>query len=385
MKILYVAPKVPYPVQDGGCFAMMQLIRSLKDCGVTLTGLFLATHKHPWTADSEKELLEYFDSCKVVQIDTNIRLFGAFSSFLRKRNYNLERFRNDEVKAALSSLTKKDFDLVLFDGLFAGACLTDWSLPKQLTSVMRTHNVEHEIWRGLAREQRNGLKKQYLGQLASSLCREEKRILSGVDEIWSMTNDDHRTFLRMGIKIPIRTIPVVVTKVETEPDLSVNTAFFLGSMDWLPNQDAVRYLIEEIWKTTANLPQLKIAGSKAEKLQLPETVQNCGRVPDVLDFMQHAGFMVAPIFSGSGVRIKLLEALAAGVPCITTTIGAQGISVQDSGVLIADSVQAFIQHIHVLSESTALREELSRKGRTYIQNYHSFEVVNALIAKRFVE
>lgn len=385
MKILYVAPKVPFPVQDGGCFAMMQLIRSLKDSGATLTGLFLATHKHPWTNESQKELSAYFDSYKVVQIDTKVRIFGAFSSFLRKRNYNLERFRNDEVQSALSTLTQEDFDLVLFDGLFAGACLTDWSLPKRLKSVMRTHNVEHEIWRGLAREQRKGLKKQYLGQLASSLGREEKRILSGVDEIWSMTDDDHRTFLEMGIKTPIFTIPVVVPKVRTEPDLSVNTAFFLGSMDWLPNQEAVRYLTEEIWKATANLPQLKIAGSKAEKLQLPASVQNCGRVPDVVNFMQHAGFMVAPIFSGSGVRIKLLEALAAGVPCVTTKIGAQGLSVQDSGVLIADSVQEFVTHIQDLSESTALREELSRKGKAYIQNYHSFEVVNALIAKRFVE
>ena len=385
MKILYVTPKVPYPLQDGGCFAMMQLIRSLKDSGATMTGLFLATHKHPWTDESQQELSTYFDSYKVVHLDTKVRIFGAFSSFLRQKNYNLERFRNDEVKAALSTLTKEDFDWVLFDGLFAGACLTDWSLPKQLRSVMRTHNVEHEIWRGLAQEQRKGLKKQFLRQLASSLGREEKCILSGVDEIWSMTDDDHRTFLEMGVKTPIYTIPVVVPKVDTEPDLTVKTAFFLGSMDWLPNLDAVRYLTEEIWETNRNLPQLKIAGSKADKLQLPPLVQNCGRVPDVVDFMQHAGFMVAPIFSGSGVRIKLLEALAAGVPCVTTKIGAQGLSVQDSGVLIADSVKDFVRHIQNLSESTALREELSRKGRAYIQNYHSFEVVNALIAKRFVE
>ena len=385
MKILYVTPKVPYPLQDGGCFAMMQLIRSLKDSGATMTGLFLATHKHPWTDESQQELSTYFDSYKVVHLDTKVRIFGAFSSFLRQKNYNLERFRNDEVKAALSTLTKEDFDWVLFDGLFAGACLTDWSLPKQLRSVMRTHNVEHEIWRGLAQEQRKGLKKQFLRQLASSLGREEKCILSRVDEIWSMTDDDHRTFLEMGVKTPIYTIPVVVPKVDTEPDLTVKTAFFLGSMDWLPNLDAVRYLTEEIWETNRNLPQLKIAGSKADKLQLPPLVQNCGRVPDVVDFMQHAGFMVAPIFSGSGVRIKLLEALAAGVPCVTTKIGAQGLSVQDSGVLIADSVKEFVSHIQNLSESTALREELSRKGKAYIQNYHSFEVVNALIAKRFVE
>jgi glycosyltransferase involved in cell wall biosynthesis len=385
MKILYVAPKVPFPIHDGGCFAMMQLINSLKASGAQLTGLFFATHKHPWTEGSKMALDPLFDTCRIVQIDTRLRVWGAFSSLLKKRNYNLERFRDSEVQMALAGLLRQDFDLVLFDGLFAGACLTNMNLPNDLRSILRTHNVEHEIWRGLAKESRKGLKKRYLDQLATSLSREELRILSNVDEIWSMTEEDRKGFLELGVKTEITTIPVVVNKVDSEPDLSANSAFFLGSMDWLPNLEAVRFLTDQIWKDNRGLPSLKIAGSKSEKLSLPSFVQNCGRVPDVTDFMQHAGFMVAPIFSGSGVRIKLLEALAAGVPCITTKMGAQGISIEDSGVMMAETVEEFRTAIQQLSKSTVLREELSKKGKDYVENYHSFDVVNALIKKRLVE
>jgi glycosyltransferase involved in cell wall biosynthesis len=326
-----------------------------------------------------------FDTYRIVQIDTRLRVWGAFSSLLKKRNYNLERFRDSEVQMALAGLLRQDFDLVLFDGLFAGACLTNMNLPNDLRSILRTHNVEHEIWRGLAKESRKGLKKRYLDQLATSLSREELRILSNVDEIWSMTEEDRKGFLELGVKTEITTIPVVVNKVDSEPDLSANSAFFLGSMDWLPNLEAVRFLTDQIWKDNRGLPSLKIAGSKSEKLSLPSFVQNCGRVPDVTDFMQHAGFMVAPIFSGSGVRIKLLEALAAGVPCITTKMGAQGISIEDSGVMMAETVEEFRTAIQQLSKSTVLREELSKKGKDYVENYHSFDVVNALIKKRLVE
>lgn len=382
MKILYVAPKIPFPLLDGGCYAMFQLIKSLHASGNHLNALLFETHKHPWSSSAENEFSTYFRQVEVLKIDTRIRPFGAFSALLRRKNYNLDRFRNKEIVESIQEKVQTGIELIIFDGLFAAACLLYLSLPKHVRVIIRTHNVEHEIWRGLAQEQRKGIKKSYLQQLSDSMAREELRILSAADEIWSMTSEDCNSLLKLGVKTPIFHIPVVVSEVQSDPDLSVQGAFFLGSMNWLPNTEAVAFLVHEVWGSSTDLPPLKIAGSRSEQLQLPDFIENCGRVPDVTAFMQQSGILVAPIRSGSGVRVKLLEALAAGVPCITSPLGALGIDTAESGILLAESPEEFRMAIKRLAGSTVLREELSTKGRAYIRKYHSFEAVTALISER---
>ncbi len=89
--------------------------------------------------------------------------------------------------------------------------------------------------------------------------------------------------------------------------------------------------------------------------------------------MAKSGTLVTPIQSGSGIRIKLLEAMALGIPCITTKLGASGIDLSLSGVQIADTQQDFVDLILKLHSNETLREEVGKKSRDYISKVHSFD------------
>ena len=119
-------------------------------------------------------------------------------------------------------------------------------------------------------------------------------------------------------------------------------------MDWKPNQEAVNYLVKKIWSNPkVSGFKLKIAGSKSEHFGFYATnsIEVVGWVKDSNSFMAKSGTLVTPILSGSGIRIKLLEAMALGIPCITTKLGASGIDIPKSGIQIAHTEESFVEII----------------------------------------
>lgn len=382
MKVLYVTSKVPYPVADGGCFAMMQLIKSIQDEQWEIDGLIFSTPKHPFTADSEKTLNTFFKSITTVKVNTAVKPIQALWNFLTKKNYNLKRFKSAELETQLRKQLSNGYDLVLLDSLFAAALIPKLKQEFKARFVIRAHNVEHEIWRTLAKEEKSKLKRRYLTTLYQTLKKEEAQILNAADQIWAMSEADVELMKKKDIITPIHYIPVAIEIPDVHSDLKHTTCFHLGSMNWQPNIEAVNYLFDHLWRTSSALPPLQIAGSHSEYLlntTLPNNVSIIGKVPDVNRFMQSAGILVSPIQSGSGIRIKLLEALALGVPCITTSLGAAGIHPQEAGILLAETPEEWIAQIEKLTNSEALRIENSQKSIAYISNKHSFAKCKSLI------
>jgi glycosyltransferase involved in cell wall biosynthesis len=197
-----------------------------------------------------------------------------------------------------------------------------------------------------------------------------------------MSEEDSELLKQKAISTPIKYIPVAIEVAKIKTDLSQTNCFHIGSMNWQPNIEAVNYLIDQLWLKKPNLPNLTIAGSHSETInsqRFPSNVLIAGRVPDVNAFMSNAGVLVSPIKSGSGIRIKLLEALALGVPCITTKLGAAGINSEEAGVLLAETPEEWELQIQLLTSSIKLREENSQKSIAYILNKHSFANCKLLI------
>ena len=123
-------------------------------------------------------------------------------------------------------------------------------------------------------------------------------------------------------------------------------------MDWMPNQEGVRWFLKEVWpQVYERLPQLTLylAGRKmpAELMKLDmEGVRVVGEVPDANYFIASKQINVVPLLSGSGLRVKIIEAMSAGKVVVTTTIGAEGIGCTDGkDVLIADTPQQFVDQL----------------------------------------
>lgn len=386
MRILYITPKSPAPVVDGGCFAMMECLKGLSRIA-EVDGIIFATHKHPYTKESERILSQYLRKQTVVPIDTELKATSALVNFLRRKNYNLSRFKSEKLYHEIAKKLSEKYDYIVCDSLFAAAQLSHFDFSELAPVIIRSHNIESEIWKLQASLETSVLKRFYLRNLEKTLRKEEIEILNKAATIWAISKEDQEWISKHTPQKPVMLLPVSVTlNPEIQADYTNRGFFHLGSMDWKPNQEAVNYLVKNIW-SNPNVSEftLKIAGSKSEHFGFLATnsIEVVGWVKNSNEFMSKSGTLVTPIQSGSGIRIKLLEAMALGIPCITTKLGASGIDTSESGVQIADTQQDFVDLILKFHESNELRQEVGKKSRDYISKVHSFDNCIALMKNTF--
>lgn len=386
MRILYIAHKSPAPIIDGGCFAMMECLRGLSQIG-EVDGIILETHKHPYTKESERILKQYLQKQTIIPISTEIKAASALVNFIRRKNYNLSRFKSEKLYREIAKKLSEKYDYIVCDSLFAAAQLSHFDSKELAPVIIRSHNVESEIWKLHASLETSVLKRFYMRNLEKTLRREEIEILNKATAVWAISPEDRDWIIQHTGQKKVELLPVSVTiDPENQPDYSNRGFFHLGSMDWKPNQEAVNQLVKQIWSNPkVSEFTLKIAGSKSEHFGFLATnsIEVVGWVKDSNAFMANSGTLVTPILSGSGIRIKLLEAMALGIPCITTKLGASGIDVPQSGLQLADTPADFVDLILKLHENEALRKELGSKSRDYISKVHSFDNCIALMKNTF--
>ncbi len=170
------------------------------------------------------------------------------------------------------------------------------------------------------------------------------------------------------------------------------TAGFIGSLDFRPNQEAVTWIVRELWpRVTERVPEarLSIAGSGApDWLRREATGQNIaflGTVDDAQAFLTRMSVVIAPLFAGGGMRIKVLEAMALAKPIVATAIGAGGIDVQnDRDILIADDVMSFVAGVARLLREPETAARIGNAARdTVINRYDNDTLARGLL--RFYE
>jgi len=180
---------------------------------------------------------------------------------------------------------------------------------------------------------------------------------------------------------------VVACGVELSYDTEgeAGTVGFIGALDFRPNQDAVTWIVNELWPRVVKLApeaRISIAGSSPPKWLRDRVHAN---IDNARAFMQRMSVIIAPLFAGGGMRIKVLEAMALGKPVVATTIGAGGIDAQhDRDILIADDVDSFANAIVRLLREPVTRARIGAAARaTVAERYDSVTLARGLI--RFYE
>jgi glycosyltransferase involved in cell wall biosynthesis len=391
MKILVLGSRIPWPLRDGGAIATYQLLQGLAEQGAEVVYFSFNTRKHFVTDDL---IREHFSFCRVmgVPLDANPTILGALKALFRGENYNIARFDNTAAKNKLKHLLSHEkFDLVQLEGLYASPFL-DVVMEKDIPVSLRQHNAEFQIWERLAVKNRNPIKRLYFGLLAAQLKRYEISILNKVDAIIPITAADWDLFAVLAPGKEMVLLPVGLNNLlHSKPDFQSNTFFHLGSMEWIPNVDAVMWLIKEVWpqvKTEIPAAELHLAG-KGLKADDPRFAGNGvvvhGEVENAQGFMQSHGVMLVPVFAAGGIRVKTLEAFNAGVPVISTATGIQGIeATHEKELLIANTPKEFGNAMIRMQNEPLLRETIVENARALIaKNYKTEQLISGLL--RFYE
>jgi glycosyltransferase involved in cell wall biosynthesis len=288
-------------------------------------------------------------------------------------------------------LTKEEFDIIHIESLYMSPYIPLIRKHSKAKILMRLHNIEHQIWERMADNERNPIMKLAYRVNAHQLKRVERKILHEVDGYMSISEPDYQYFHETAPEVPGIVIPfgIDLDNYDMEDDDYIATdnpaLFHLGSMNWSPNVEGIEWFLDEVWPEilTAH-PNLTFALAGHD---IPDRLRNrhdknvtvVGAVPNANEFMMDYDIMIVPLLSGSGIRIKIVEAMALGRVVITTTIGAEGLDVQDGKHLfIANTPEEFVAVINKCVFMPDLCTIISENAQHYISVNHN----NAVIAQK---
>ena len=335
----------------------------------------------------------YVRSTKIeaVYIDTSIRIGAAFVNLFTNKSYNIERFISmGFAQKLVEVLTDGEFDIVQLESLFVAPYLDIIRKHSKAKVVLRSHNVEFEIWHRRSLACKNPLKKAYLSLLTARLKNYETELVNQYDAIVCITNRDQNKMIELGCTLPMTDIPVGVDEIK-EPIVAPPTPislFHLGSMDWMPNLEAIEWFLNDIWGDVKNLlPDIKLnlAGKSMPQWLMNTTDPNivtAGHIKDARKYMNENGVMIVPLLSGSGMRVKIIEGMALGNVIISTTIGAEGIQYEHGkDILIADTPQEFVEAITACYSDIELCKKVGRNAKELVRNKYDNIVISQKLIK----
>lgn len=375
MNILILSPFFPWPLTQGGKIRVFNIIKCL-----------CRNHKITLACLSEEKISDYgplADFCEeIICIERRQNIIRDMPVFLfGKVPFNFVRFSSDAFRSALQRLSNiKSFDLVQaefpmmwqYAGIFKG-----------IPCVLDAHNIESEIVNQIGKTQKNPLRR-FLYTL------EERKLRMGEEEAWrgcglcfAVSGKEREVISSQVNPAKVFTIPngVDLLRFEFMPKTGEGKQLlFIGGLEYLPNLDSALYLMDEIFPLVqAGRPevQLDVVGRELGKIRDRNGARNVRfleNVPDVLPCFRKADILLVPLRSGAGTRIKILEAMAAGLPVVTTTKGCEGIEAKaGEHLMVADTPEAFTRAVLKILDDPGLRSAMVHNARKLVEEKYSWE------------
>lgn len=386
MQILQLCNKSPWPPSEGGAIAMTAVRQGLFLAGCQVYTLAVSTPKSPMNIESIPD--EYLKAGLVesVFIDTVPRILPALKALLTNTSYQISRFYSLIFSKKLENILKKNsFDAVILESVFMMPYFEEIKKIFKGPIILRAHNVEHVIWKRVISNTSNPLKRLYLSILQKQLRKYELKSVENIDALACISDIDNKYFIKHTKQKQIFTLAFGVEE-KNFPLKEINySARFghIGSMNWQPNIEGVNWFLHSVWpKIKEKIPQaqLHLAGRHfPDNFYSSEGVVIHGEVENAVAFMQSLDALVVPLLSGSGVRIKIIEALQLGVPLISTPLGVEGIDLKhDKHAYICRDTDDFIiafENIKDINRSKIM----SQNARNMILENHSLEKVTKVL------
>jgi glycosyltransferase involved in cell wall biosynthesis len=382
-------------VDKGGKIRTYHMLRELKRQGHEIT--YLTLDDRSAARDARERAAEYCDRLIPVPHSTVPKFSTGFYLELALNlasplPYFMRKYKSDGMRSEILRLAGEEkFDVLVCDFLQPSVNVP---FEVELPTVLFQHNVEAMIWKRHYEVQSNPLKKLYLRNQWRKSFRYERDACRRFDRVVAVSEEDR---LRMEREYGLSEVADVPTGVDTEffrphglERREPHNLVFTGSMDWLPNEDAIQYFTKEILPLIRrSVPDvsLTVVGrnpypSLIELSKRDPSVIVTGRVEDVRPYMERAAAYIVPIRVGGGTRLKIYEAMAMEKPIVSTTIGAEGLPVRDGEeLLLADEAETFASSVVRVLQDESFAQALGGRAASIVRESFGWDRVSATFAE----
>lgn len=394
MHVLWVKTELLHPIDKGGRIRTYNMLRALKrQHRVT----YLTLDNGMAAPDAEQRALEYCHDLIRVPFHEARRGSPRFwmellANVASPLPYAIAKYRSPALRREIErAVRERGIDVVVCDFLAPSQNVPD-GLPCPL--VLFQHNVEAAIWKRHADVRTNPLARAYFREQWRRMERFERQECRRFGRVVAVSRADAELMAR---DYGITGVADVPTGVDVEYFRPADRAprephnlVFTGSMDWLPNEDGITWFVDDVLPRiherhpdvtltiVGRNPPHRIQQLAAHDSRLRVT----GSVPDVRPYMESASVFVVPLRVGGGTRLKIYEALAMERALVSTTIGAEGLPLEDgTHVLIADDGPRFAQAVVALLEDQEKATRMGQAGADYIRRHFGWDAAAEAFAR----
>lgn len=389
VRILIVCPEVPWPLDQGGRIRTFRLfVRGLAELGHEVDALFV---QHDGQQQHRDALAPYLGEIRYLSraAEGVLTLGRAIRSLATGVPFANLKYTPPELGPTLASMcAARRYDLILAEHQHvADDVLASTTLPV----VVDMHNVYSDLYARVARSSFFGVKAWHSRFQAPLAFRQERRLDRSIG-LLTTSAEDADSLKRGGTQRPCFVVPNGVDLEQFRADTPTTppvthtadggpSIVMTGSMDYFPNADGARFLVEQVMPAVwEKRPSTKVwivgrdPGPEVRRLGADARVTITGAVPDVRPYLQSASVAVVPLRSGSGTRLKALEAAAMGKAIVGTSVGLEGIPfVTGESALIGDGAPSLASHLLAVLQDDSLRDRLSHNARRLVEDGFSWD------------
>ena len=380
MKALMISPEAPYPTIGGGALRTASLLELLAR-RYELDVIVFAQPENPYPATHFPEgLVNRVHTIQLVhhRRDLASKIIRNAVRLIRGIPPLVDRFQGyeDQIVTAIGAV---EYDVAVFEHLWC-APLLDVVKPHARRTCLNLHNIESNLFESYARSDRWPVSIAHRRWAAG--CRTiEQKLLPRFDLLLTCSVQDAESiagFSKHAFVYPNAIPSVALPKTAKSADL-----IFSGNMEYPPNKAAVAWFAKEIWPLiVAARPETtwRIVGLHPDSIQSlvagDPRIEVTGPFENAVETLASARIAIVPLLSGSGTRIKILEAWAAGLPVVSTSLGAEGLScVSGKEIILRDTAVNFSQSIlNLLNDSPAMAQ-LGNAGRCLYEREYTWQAV----------
>jgi glycosyltransferase involved in cell wall biosynthesis len=354
MKILWVKNDFLHPTDRGGQIRSLETLKRLHQNHE----IHYVAYNNPRQPEGMARAGEYSTRAYPINQPVPKRGTAAFFAQLAGNLFSdlplaVGRFRSSAMQNQIRMLISE----IAFDSIVCDFLAVAPNIPDLSRAVLFQHNVETVIWRRHAEHAGDPLRRAYFGMQAQRMFRTEREACRTAAHVIAVSQNDAA---QMNELFGVERISAVPTGVDVEyfrrpaeHGAPRHDLVFVGAMDWLPNVDGARFFMREVLPLIrAKRPgcSLVLAGrSPVPEIQAyaasDPLITVTGTVADIRPYLWGAGVSIVPLRIGGGTRLKIYEAMAAGVPVVSTPVGAEGLAVRDGvNIRLTDDPAAFASY-----------------------------------------